>query len=142
MSIPLKKCGVVELRGFSDSRGHLVFIEGGNDIPFAIKRVYYIYRVPSEADRGGHAHKTLRQLVIPVYGSFEVTLDDGFRKSTYTMSDPRYGLYICPITWREIRNFSQDAVCLVLASDHHDEGDYYRNYQCFLEAVKEQGSDI
>ena len=130
------KCRIIELRKSFDLRGQLVFVESGTDIPFNIKRIYYMYDIPEFINRGGHAHKELQQLFIAMHGSFEVCLDDGFKTKVYKLDNPRYGLYVSPITWREVRKFSKKAVCLVLASEHYDENDYYHNYQEFLNAVK------
>lgn len=115
-----------------DPRGKLSVIEGGEHIPFDIKRVYYLYDVPGGADRGGHAHKALHQFIIAVSGSFDITIDDGKAKKTLQMNRSHYGLYVCPMIWREVKNFSSGAVCLVLASEKYDENDYFRNYQDFL----------
>jgi hypothetical protein len=132
----LARCGMVELRGVSDQRGQLVFIEGMKDIPFEIKRIYYMFDVPDMSSRAGHAHKTLRQLFIAMSGRFDVRLDDGFDTRLYTLDDPRRGLCVNPVTWREVLNFSPGAVCMVLASDCYDESDYYRDYGQFLHAVR------
>jgi hypothetical protein len=132
----LEDCRIIELVKIADPRGNLTFIEGGRDIPFEVKRVYYLYDVPGGATRAGHGHKRLRQLMIAMSGSFDVLLDDGHRKRRYQLNRSYYGLYIHPMVWREIDNFSSGSVCMVLASEHFDEADYYRNYQDFLAAVR------
>jgi hypothetical protein len=125
-------CKLVTLPKINDPRGNLTFIQPGDQIPFNIERVYYLYDVPGGSDRGGHAHKKLYQLIIAVSGSFDVELDDGQSKKIFTMNRPYSALYICPMIWREITNFSSGSVCLVLASAKYDEEDYYRDYKCFL----------
>lgn len=125
-------CKLVTLPKINDPRGNLTFIQPGDQIPFNIERVYYLYDVPGGSDRGGHAHKKLCQLIIAVSGSFDVELDDGQSKKIFTMNRPYSALYICPMIWREITNFSSGSVCLVLASAKYDEEDYYRDYKCFL----------
>lgn len=128
----LRQCKVIELPQMRDPRGNLTFIEGGLHIPFPIKRVYYLDAVPGGADRGGHAHKALKQLVIALSGSFDVALDDGRSKKTYHLNRSHLGLYVCPLVWRHIANFSSGSVCLVLASELYDENDYLRDYEKFL----------
>lgn len=124
-------CQIVDLPIINDPRGNLTFVESGRHIPFDIRRVYYLYDVPGGAERGGHAHKVLHQLIIAISGSFDIHLDDGFEKKTVHMNRSFYGLYVCPMTWRELDNFSSGAVCMVLASDYYDELDYYREYTEF-----------
>lgn len=128
----LARCKILNLPKISDPRGSLSFIEGSNHIPFGIQRVYYLYDVPGGAERGGHAHKELSQLIIAISGSFDIHLDDGLTKKTIHLNRSYEGLYVCPMIWREIDNFSSGAVCLVLASNAYDEADYYRDYQAFL----------
>lgn len=132
----IEDCRIIELAKIADPRGNLTFIEGGRDVPFQVKRVYYLYDVPGGAVRAGHGHKKLRQLVVAMSGSFDILLDDGNAKRKYHLNRSYYGLYIHPMIWREIDNFSSGSVCMVLASEHFDEGDYYRNYQDFLAAVR------
>lgn len=131
----LEKCQFVDLPKIADARGNLTFIEGDRHVPFAIKRVYYLYDVPGGAERGGHAHKDLHQLIIAMSGSFDVVLDDGRNKKRVHLNRSYYGLYVCPMIWREMDNFSSGAVCLVLASNLYDESDYYRNYKDFQKAI-------
>jgi len=130
----IEACRIVKLPTFSDSRGGLAVVEALSDVPFEIRRVYYLYDFKG-VPRGGHAHKRLHQLFIAVAGSFEVTLNDGRRQRTLTLADPAEGLYICPMIWREINHFSPGSVCLVLASNHYDESDYYRSYDKFLASL-------
>ena len=124
----LEHCRIVELPKISDVRGNLTFVEGDRHVPFDIKRVYYLYDVPGGAERGGHAHKGLHQLIIAMSGSFDVILDDGHEPKRFHLNRSYYGLYVCPMIWRELDNFSSGSVCLVLASNYYDEDDYYRDY--------------
>lgn len=130
----LKKCELVALPKITDVRGNLSFIESMKHIPFDIRRVYYLYDVPGGAARGGHAHKNLQQLIVAISGSFDVILDDGENKEKFHLNRSYQGLYVCPMIWREINNFSSGAVCLVLASEAYDEADYYRSYSDFLKS--------
>lgn len=126
---------LIELPIITDPRGDLTFIEGGRHVPFEIRRVYYLYNVPVDSMRGGHAHRDLQQVMFALSGSFRVKVDDGHTKSEYLLRNPRQGLYINRLIWREMDMFSQGAVCMVLASHPYDEADYYRNYDDFLSAV-------
>jgi WxcM-like, C-terminal len=128
-------CRIIELPKISDPRGNLTFIEGQRHIPFDIQRMYYLYDVPGGAERGGHAHKALHQLIIAMSGSFDVLLDDGREKKHFHLNRSYYGLYVCPFIWRELNNFSSGSVCVVLASNTYDEADYYRDFPDFLRAV-------
>ena len=132
----LDECKIIELPKISDPRGNLTFVEGGQHIPFEIKRVYYLYDVPGGAERGGHAHKGLKQFIIAMSGSFDVALDDGVGKKRFHLNRSYYGLYVPTMIWRELDNFSSGSVCLVLASNIFDEADYYRDYERYLEAKK------
>lgn len=125
-------CRIIDIRKYSDNRGYLSVIEGGEDIPFEIKRIYYLYMVP-EAARGAHAHKQLQQLMVATSGSVHVTLDDGVNKKTFVLNKPWIGLHVVPGLWRYLDNFSGGTVCMVLASEHYAEEDYIRNYDEFLE---------
>jgi len=129
-------CRLVDLPRIHDPRGNLTFIEGGNHVPFDIRRVYYLYDVPGGAERGGHAHKALEQLIIAMSGSFDVVLDDGRGKRRFHLNRSYFGLYVCPMIWREIDNFSSGSVCMVLASNLYDEDDYYRDYQNYRRALE------
>ena len=132
----LANCKSIELPKISDHRGNLTFIEGGQPIPFEIQRVYYLYDVPGGAERAGHAHKKLQQLFIAMSGSFDLVLDDGVGKKTFHLNRSYYGIYVCPMIWRELNNFSSGSVCMVLASEYYYESDYYRDYSEFLLGLK------
>lgn len=119
-----------------DPRGNLTVAESMKDMPFDIKRVYWVYDVPGGECRGGHAHKECKEFIIAVSGSFHVTLDDGNNKNTYLLNHPYQGLFVETGIWRTLDDFSSGAVCLVLASDLYDEGDYIRDYDEFLDYVK------
>ena len=128
-------CRIIDIRKYTDTRGYLSVIEGGEDIPFEIKRIYYLYMVP-EAARGAHAHKQLQQLMVATSGSLHVTLDDGVYKRTFVLDKPWKGLLVVPGLWRDLDNFAGGTVCMVLASEHYAEEDYIRNYDEFLEYKK------
>jgi len=132
----LEDCRIIGMPRVEDPRGNLTFIEGNNHIPFDIKRVYYTYDVPGGSERGSHAHKNLRQLIVAMSGSFDVVLDDGFNKHRFHLNRSYYGLYVSPMMWRTIDNFSSGSVCMVLASELYDENDYYRDYSEFMSDVK------
>jgi dTDP-4-dehydrorhamnose 3,5-epimerase-like enzyme len=132
----LDSCRLIDFPRVEDARGNLTFIEGTKHIPFEIKRVYYLYDVPGGASRGGHAHKALQQLLIAMSGSFDVTLDDGLRRQVFHLNRSYFGLYIPPMVWREIDNFSSGSVCVALASQFFSEDDYYRRYEDFLQAAE------
>jgi len=131
----VENCKLIELPKITDPRGNLSFIEGGQHIPFEIKRVYYLYDVPGGSDRGSHAHKNLHQFIVAMSGSFDVVLDDGKQTKRYHLNRSYQGLYVCPMMWRYLDNFSSGAVCMVLASSHYEEDDYIRNYEQFLAMV-------
>lgn len=134
----IENCKIIQLPKISDPRGNLSFIEGGNHIPFDIKRVYYIYDVPGGSDRGSHAHKSLHQFIVAMSGSFDVLLDDGKSKKRFHLNRSYYGLYVCPMMWRDLDNFSSGAVCMVLASSAYNEFDYIRNYSDFISSINLQ----
>ncbi len=129
---------LVELPVVTDPRGDLTFIEGENHIPFPIRRVYYLYNVPVDAERGGHAHYDLEQVVFALSGSFRIKIDNGSTKSEYWLSNPQKGLYINKLIWREMDCFSQGAVCMVLASHPYDESDYLREYDDFISTINKE----
>jgi hypothetical protein len=132
----LKDSRIIELPRINDHRGNLTFIESNRHIPFEIKRTYYLYDVPGGASRAAHGHKTLKQFMVAMSGSFDVTLDDGYGKQLFHLNRSYYGLYIPPMMWRDLDNFSSGAVCLVLASDFYEEDDYFRKYSDFLTAAR------
>ena len=131
-------CQLMTLPKITNASGNLTAINGLIDIPFEIKRVYYLYDVPGGESRGGHAHRTLNQLVVAAGGSFHVHLDDGTNKSVIKLNRPYFGLLLLPGIWRELSNFSSGSTCLVLASEKYNEMDYIRNYEEFL-LLKKQG---
>ncbi len=128
-------CFIIDFPKITDKRGNLSFIENNCHIPFAIKRVYYLYDVPAFAERGGHAHKHLTQVLIALSGSFDVHLDDGQHKKIVTLNKPWQGLLISNNVWRELKGFSSGSTCLVLASEYYVENDYYRDYVEFLHSM-------
>jgi WxcM-like, C-terminal len=131
----LDRCHLVTLPRVHDARGNLTFIEGGSHVDFDIRRVYYLYDVPGGAERGGHAHRDLKQLIIAMSGSFDVVLDDGNIRQRFHLNRSYLGLFVPEMIWREIDNFSSGSVCMVLASEHYDEADYFRDYGVFAAAV-------
>jgi len=125
-------CSVIELDKHHHVKGNITVVENGTTIPFHVKRSYYLYDVPGGESRGGHAHKGLSQLIVAASGSFNVILDDGKIKRTFTLNRPYQGLLVVPGIWRELDNFSSGSVCLVLASMKYDAEDYLRDYSDFL----------
>lgn len=126
-------CRIIDLdKHHSDRKGNLSVVENKKDVPFEVKRVYYLYDVPGGVSRGGHAHKELFQLMVAVSGSFSVTLEDGKDKKTFVLNRPYKGLLIVPGIWRTLDGFSSGSVCAVLASEKYDEMDYIRDYSSFL----------
>jgi hypothetical protein len=136
----LSDCTLVQLPVVRDERGNLTFIEGERHLPFAFRRIFYLYDVPGGSQRAGHALKRCHQFLIAVSGSFDVLLDDGSEKKRVHLNRSYHGLHVTPLTWRELDNFSSNAVCLVLASELYGESDYYRDYGEFLAAVRSEGS--
>lgn len=132
----MRDVGIVQLPKILENRGNLSFIESGNHIPFDIKRVYYLYDVPSGVERGSHAHKELQQLIIAISGSFDVVLNDGKQEKRFHLNRPNFGLYLPSGIWRTLDNFSSGSVCLVLASEKYLETDYIRNYNEYLAYLK------
>ena len=128
---------LINLPVVSDPRGDLTFLEGRRHVPFDIRRVYFLYNVPVESERGGHAHRELEQVIFALSGSFRITTDDGKQKREHWLRNPRQGLHINRMVWREMDSFSQGAVCMVVASEYYDENDYYRDYDAFIRAVSE-----
>jgi hypothetical protein len=131
----LAECRIIDLPKITDPRGNLTFIETGRHVPYEIKRVYYLYDVPGGAERGGHAHRALHEFIVAMSGSFDVILDDGKQKKRFHLNRSYFGLYVRPMIWRELDNFSSGSVCMVLASNFYDESDYYRIYDEFLQAI-------
>jgi hypothetical protein len=129
-------CSVYELGKIHNRAGNITVLEENIDIPFGVKRVYYLYDVPGGAERGGHAHRELQQLIVAASGCFDVMLDDGKNKKIVELNRPYYGLHVVPGIWRELINFSSGAICLVLASSLYDKNDYIRDYTEFLNYKK------
>jgi hypothetical protein len=129
-------CRLVTLPRVTDPRGNLTFIEGGDHVPFDIQRVYYLYDVPGGESRGGHGHEALEQLIVAASGSLDVVVDDGTHRERFFLNRSYYGLYVPRMVWRELDNFSSGSVCLVLASQHYDEDDYYRDYDEFVTVAR------
>lgn len=136
--VPLGRtgCRLVDLPRIHDPRGNLTFVEGGAQVPFEIARTYWLYDVPGGEGRGGHAHQKLEQLIIAASGSFEVLVDDGTHTERFFLNRSYTGLYLPPMTWREIDEFSSGSVCLVLASRPYEEEDYFRDHGDFLSAAR------
>jgi dTDP-4-dehydrorhamnose 3,5-epimerase-like enzyme len=132
---PIAGVRLVELPRVQDPRGNLTFIEGKQQIPFEIKRVFYLYDVPGGETRAGHANGRLEQLIIAASGSFDVIVDDGREHQRFSLNRSYFGLYVPGMIWRELVNFSSGSVCVVLASDYYDEKDYYRTYEDYKLAV-------
>lgn len=124
-------CVILPLNKIHNRAGNITIVEGQTNVPFDVKRIYYLYDIPGGEDRGGHAHKDLRQLIVAASGSFDVLLDDGINKKVVTLNRPNYGLLVVPGIWRELMEFSSGAICLVLASDKYSEDDYIRYYDTF-----------
>jgi WxcM-like, C-terminal len=135
-------CCVIELNKVHNRSGNLTALEDSMEIPFEVKRLYYLYDVPGGAERGGHAHKGLQQLIVAASGCFDVVLTDGKNKKVVELNRPYYGLYVVPGIWRELINFSSGAICLVLASEKYDADDYIRDYGEFLKFKNEISSHI
>ena len=134
---PTDHISLIELPVIADRRGDLTFLEGMRHVPFDIARVYFLYNVPTDSERGGHAHHDLKQVLFALSGSFRVSLDDGTSKSEVYLRNPRQGLLINRMVWREMDLFSQGAVLMVVASHRYDESDYIRDYDEFLKLTKD-----
>jgi len=125
-------CAIVDMSKVHTVSGNITVLENGDNIPFDVKRVYYLYDVPAGEARGGHAHYELEQYIVAASGSFDVILNDGTNKKTFTLNRPHLALYIVPGLWRELNNFSSGSICMVLASNDYDETDYIRDYNDFI----------
>ena len=130
------KCSIVDLSKIHTAAGNITVVESDDNIPFEVKRIYYLYDVPGGEERGGHAHHELEQYVVAASGSFDVLLDDGVNKIKFNLNRPYLALHIVPGLWRELNNFSSGSVTMVLASQKYDEQDYIRDYQEFLRVKK------
>ncbi|MBU1674085.1 FdtA/QdtA family cupin domain-containing protein [Patescibacteria group bacterium] len=135
----IKKCKIIDLPIIADQRGNLSIAEESQAIPFPMKRIYYLYDVPTGAARGGHAHKEMESVIIALSGSFDVIVDDGKKKEKFFMNRPHYGIYVPPFTWREIVNFSSNSIALAIVSTPYDEADYIREYESFKDQIKNYG---
>ena len=131
----LNNVQLIELPKIIDNRGNLTFIEGGNHIPFKIKRTYLIYDVPGGETRGGHAYIELNEFIVALSGSFDVILNDGNEKRIFSLNRSYYGLYIPKMIWRSLENFSTNALSMILASEIYNEEDYIRNYDDFIKKI-------
>jgi dTDP-4-dehydrorhamnose 3,5-epimerase-like enzyme len=134
----IDSCRIVDLPKIADPRGNLTFVEGGRTIPFEIKRVFYLYDVPGGESRGGHAHRKCQQFIVAMSGSFDVIVDDGKNRRTFTLNRSYHGLYLPSMIWREMANFSSGSVCMVLASEFYEESDYFREYDEFINASRRE----
>jgi len=128
----VSQCKIIELDKIHNRAGNLTVVQNHLSIPFSVERVYYLYDVPNNAERGGHAHKELYQLIIAASGSFTIILNDGTVKKSFMLNNPNMGLLVVPGIWRELNDFSSGSVCLVLASMKYSASDYIRDYQEFL----------
>lgn len=133
---------MVALQDYSDDRGFLVALEDQKEVPFAIRRIYYIFGTKESVQRGFHAHQNLTQLVVAVRGKCTFVLDDGMERQEIVLNNPAQGMLIESMIWREMHDFSEDCVLMVLADSHYDESDYIRNYDSFIERVKLHDSPI
>ncbi len=129
----IKDCRIITLDKHHHANGNLTAVNNGVELPFNIQRTFYIYDVPGGAERGGHSHYLCQEFIIAISGSFDVTIDDGHDRFTYTLNRPYQGLLVVPGIWRTLQNFSSGSVCLALASHHYDEEDYVREYDKYLE---------
>lgn len=135
MSVRTRRCELIDLPRIADERGNLSFVEGNKHVPFEIARVFYLYDITAGAERGGHAHGKQQQLLIAVYGSFDILVDDGYEQERVRLDRSDRGLYMDTMVWHTLESFSPGSVCMVLASTHYDESDYYHDYGEFLRAV-------
>ena len=128
----ISDCALIDLPKIQNRAGNITAIENNLDIPFEVKRIFYLYDIPGGESRGAHAHKQCKQFLVAASGSFEVQLDDGIEKKTVMLNQPYKGLYVPPGIWASEINFSSGAICLVMTSDKFDEDDYIRDYKDFL----------
>lgn len=142
MKSTIYNCSVFTLPRFHNRAGNITALNNSIDLPFATQRLFYLYDIPGGETRGGHAHKICHQLIIAVSGSFDVMVDDGCNKKTFTLNRPNYGLHVIPGIWNYLTNFSSGAICLVLASHEYDEDDYIRDYNTFLDYKRNDSSLI
>ena len=134
-------CRIIELPKIQDVRGNLTFVQSNDQVPFGIERVYYLYDVPGGSERGSHAHKNLHQFMVAMSGSFDVVLDDGISDPVrFHLNRSYYGLYIAPMMWRTLDNFSSGSVCMVLASAPYAEDEYIRDYEAFKQPASKQNA--
>ena len=133
MKVKIEECNIVNLPVIEDSAGNISPINGENEIPFAIRRVFYLYDIPAGKDRGAHAHRACHQFLIAGSGSFEILVDDGANQKTYSLNRPYYGLHVPPGIWASEKNFSSGSICLVLTSAGYDAADYIRSYDDYIE---------
>ena len=131
MNTSVYECSIIHLPKVHNQAGNLTALENNKNIPFDVRRVYYLYDVPGGAERGGHGHKKLQQFIISLSGSFDVLINDGTNKKVVRLDRPYIGLHIIPGIWRELMNFSSGAICLVLASEKYDEADYIRDFEVY-----------
>ncbi len=129
-------CELIDLPKIHNRAGNITPVHANEDVPFDVKRIYYLYDMPGGESRGGHAHKNLHQLIVAASGSFEVVLNDGKETKHFILNRPYYGLLIVPGIWRELVNFSSGSICLVLASETYVESDYLRNYSDYLDFIR------
>ena len=125
-------CAVIDVSKIHNNAGNITVVENGSNIPFDVKRIYYLYDIPGGEVRGGHAHYNLEQYVIAASGSFDVVLDDGIHKKTISLNRPNIALHIVPGLWRALNNFSSGSICMVLASEVYSENDYIRSYEKYV----------
>ena len=129
---------IMEFPDFGDERGNLVVVEGGMDIPFEVKRAFYIYGSDSEVIRGRHANRKSEFVMINVSGRSKVKIDNGYEQKVIELNRPRMGLYLSTMVWKDMYDFSRDSVLLVLASEHYDAGEYIRNYEDFIREIRKE----
>jgi hypothetical protein len=135
MNNSVYECSIFHLPKIHNEAGNITALENQKNIPFDVKRVYYLYDVPGGAERGGHGHRILQQFIVALSGSFDVLINDGTNKKVIHLDRPYIGLHIVPGIWRELINFSSGAICLVLASEKYSEEDYFRNFDSYLNFI-------